>query len=517
MTLLSASLTFVVGLVVFFNNKKNAANRILFLLTIFAGLWTLLLFFRYSSFPTAIVNLSREANFILAKLGYASSTIVMFSLLLFSFYFPRDIKKGLATKIILFASPVFIEALVWSNQIVCGMDSLNGRWVIKYCEGNTLFAAYFFIFLMWAFINFIKNYRQVDHFEKLQIKYLLLGFFLTFFCLSFTNLILPQFFGIYGGYQLRAGPIASVFFSFFAAYAVVKHQLLEIRVIIRRATVSAVVIGAVSGLIAATSFLGNFLATKIPGFSSWMVPVFAGLTAFFVGTVILKKFKDVEKIKYEFITVAAHKFRTPLTEIKWAAKALSETETDPEKKKYIERITTSGNNLIGLAGYLLEAAETEAKEYSYKLEQKDLREIIGEQVKNIKQSASGKKREVETLISEDPIIVKIDKERISSVAQVMIDNALLYSKNKIKIDLKKEHGWAIFSVSDDGIGVTKEDIDKIFSKFYRTKKAMLVETEGAGLGLHIARGIIERHGGKIGADSAGENQGSTFWFKLRAI
>lgn len=516
-TLLLSAITFAVGLVVFLNNKKGAANRILFFLSFFAGLWILLLFFRYASFPSFIANLSREASFLLAKLGYASSTLVMFSLLLLSFYFPREINKNTLTKIALFGFPLFVEGLIWGNQVVCDMDYLGGIWVIKYCGGNKIFAIYFFLFFAWAFYNFIKNYRQADYFERLQIKYLLLGLFLTFFSLSFTNLILPQFFGIYGGYQLRAGPMASIFFSFLAAYAIVKHQLLEIKVIVRKTAVSAVIIGVISGAIVGISFLGNWFATKFPGLSSWTIPLLAGIAAFIIGNMILRKNKELENMKYEFITVAAHKFRTPLTEIKWATKTLLDSEKDGMKIKLLQQIASSNNNIISLADYLMSSVETEGRDYSYQKQPIDFKEAMAEPIKNLRQQAGNKNIALEINITSEPAIVKIDKERITSVAQVLFDNATTYTKNKITVNIKKDDGWVTLSVADNGIGISKQEQEKIFSRFYRTHDAQLAQTEGAGVGLYIARSIIERHGGKIGVESTGEGAGSEFWFKLRAM
>lgn len=517
LTLAVSVLALLVGTVTLLNNKKGVANRILFFLSAFVGLWVFLLFLRYANFPHFLVSLSKEWNFFLAKLGYAVSTVVAFCVLLLSFYFPREIKKGALAKVILFASLIFIETLIWSNQIVCNMDPLGGRWVIRYCGGNVFFAIYFFAFFAWAFINFIRNHRQVDYFEQLQIRYLLLEIFLAFLVLSVTNLILPQFFGIYGGYQLRAGPMASVFFPLLAAYAIVKHQLLEIKVIVRKTAISAITIGLISGAIVGISFLGNWFAANFPGLSAWTIPLLAGVAAFAIGNIILRKNKELESMKYEFITVAAHKFRTPLTEIKWATKALMDIEKDNAKTKLLQQIASSNNNIISLADYLMSSVETEGKDYSYKKQSIDFKEALAEPLKNLKQQAGGKNIALEINLPGEPVITKIDKERVSSVAQVLFDNAITYTKSKITVNIKKENGWVTLSVADDGIGISKKEQEMIFSRFYRTHEAQLTQTEGAGVGLYIARSIVERHGGKIGIESKGEGAGSEFWFKLRAM
>jgi signal transduction histidine kinase len=111
--------------------------------------------------------------------------------------------------------------------------------------------------------------------------------------------------------------------------------------------------------------------------------------------------------------------------------------------------------------------------------------------------------------------VNVDKLRISSVIQMLLENAIAYTKDKIEINIKKDKKDIIFSIKDNGIGIPKEDQPYIFSRFYRTKAAYLTETEGSGISLFLSKSIIDKHNGKIGVYSEGEGKGSEFWVKLR--
>ena len=110
-----------------------------------------------------------------------------------------------------------------------------------------------------------------------------------------------------------------------------------------------------------------------------------------------------------------------------------------------------------------------------------------------------------------------DPGRLASVGDVMIENAVIYNRSggSVRIALTKDGRNGLrFEVADTGIGVVDDDKSRIFGSFYRTDAAKRADTEGVGIGLSIAKNIIEKHGGKIGVTSSGDNKGSTFWFTL---
>jgi signal transduction histidine kinase len=111
--------------------------------------------------------------------------------------------------------------------------------------------------------------------------------------------------------------------------------------------------------------------------------------------------------------------------------------------------------------------------------------------------------------------VNVDKLRISSVIQMLLENAIAYTKDKIDINIKKDKNNVIFSIKDNGIGIPKQDQPYVFNKFFRTHQAYLTETEGSGISLFLSKSIIDKHNGKIGVYSEGEGKGSEFWFKLK--
>lgn len=112
-------------------------------------------------------------------------------------------------------------------------------------------------------------------------------------------------------------------------------------------------------------------------------------------------------------------------------------------------------------------------------------------------------------------LVKIDLEKIRQVLINLIDNAIKYTKQgSITVSLKAINQKIQFCVSDSGVGISKNDLPKLFKKFSRGKTISRIHTEGTGLGLYVARKMVEAHNGKIWAESKGENRGSQFYFQL---
>jgi two-component system sensor histidine kinase SaeS len=109
-----------------------------------------------------------------------------------------------------------------------------------------------------------------------------------------------------------------------------------------------------------------------------------------------------------------------------------------------------------------------------------------------------------------------DATRLASIMDVMLENACIYSNagGTVEVLLQEKNKNIVFSVSDSGIGIKSEDQKHIFTRFFRTYAAKVADTEGMGLGLAMAKSIIERHRGEIGVRSAGDGKGSTFWFSI---
>lgn len=164
----------------------------------------------------------------------------------------------------------------------------------------------------------------------------------------------------------------------------------------------------------------------------------------------------------------------------------------------------------------MEAAHTEDTAYWYKKDPVDLGIAIQNAVARFDAQIKEKKLALVVEIAPDVKKPLGDQGRLASVVDVLIENAVIYTPEggSIRVELSQEKRRVRFSVSDTGIGIKPEDQQRIFSSFFRTDAAKTTDTEGVGIGLSVAKSILEKHGGKIGVSSEGERKGSTFWFTL---
>lgn len=229
--------------------------------------------------------------------------------------------------------------------------------------------------------------------------------------------------------------------------------------------------------------------------------------------------KELDKLKSDFLSIAAHQLRTPLSTIKWLfqmlldgdAGALSDKQKDLLSKGYQRNI-----EVIEIVNNLLDASEIEEGKLPFHYEHCSLDKIL-EQVYHLGCDNS-KQKNIEFIYNKSDIplpAMKIDIQKIRVSIQNLVDNAIKYTHphGKVVLDIKVQKDCVLIIVSDNGIGIPLFDQNKIFTKFYRSHNATLEEPTGSGLGLYIVRNVILGHQGKIWFDSQ-LNKGTTFYIKL---
>jgi PAS domain S-box-containing protein len=239
-------------------------------------------------------------------------------------------------------------------------------------------------------------------------------------------------------------------------------------------------------------------------------------------TVILHditKEKEIERMKNEFISISAHQLRTPSSAVKWTLNMILEGEMgkiSKEAREYIERAKDTNDRMIALVNDLLNISRIEEGRFIYEKELMPIGEIVEEVAYSSAVLAADKGVKVKIGISKDLPKIKMDLDKMKIALQNLIDNAIRYSEKggEVNVDAKlvkeKKEEFIQISVSDRGIGILEKDKACLFSKFHRGENAVRTQTEGSGLGLFIAKNIINAHGGKIWAESA-PGKGSVFY------
>ncbi len=226
-----------------------------------------------------------------------------------------------------------------------------------------------------------------------------------------------------------------------------------------------------------------------------------------------------DKMKSEFVTLAAHQLRTPTSAVKWSLQSLMSGDIgdlNTEQKKAIETAYITNDRVISLVRDLLDLAQIEEGKYISKTELTDMEEIIQSIIEENKNISDNRRLRVEFKRSQTPLPkLMLDKEKIKIAIGNIFDNALRYTLagGKITIACFGSKKQVQVEIKDTGLGIPFNEQERVFTKFFRAENIRRMDTEGTGLGLYIAKNIIEAHEGRIWFDSE-ENKGTTFYFTI---
>ena len=203
----------------------------------------------------------------------------------------------------------------------------------------------------------------------------------------------------------------------------------------------------------------------------------------------------------QFVADASHEFKTPIAVINANADALL-LEEKRKNKKWIEYIKAETNRMNRLVTDLLYLATTENMDIEFESVPFNISEIVNNIILSMEAVIYEKKLVLNQNIEED-LYFKGDASKIEQIMIILIDNAIKYTDEagKIKIDLKRNNKTIEFSVENTGVGIEKENLSKVFDRFYRKDTARTGTDNSYGLGLPIAKAVVERMGGKITVDS----------------
>jgi signal transduction histidine kinase len=232
-----------------------------------------------------------------------------------------------------------------------------------------------------------------------------------------------------------------------------------------------------------------------------------------------QRLQELDKQKTEFLSIASHQLRTPLSIIKgYISMALEGDygQISSAALQALHNVYNSNEHLVHLVDDFLDVTRMETGRIEFNFQPTDLGKLVTEVAGELKIGAEIKKLKFITEIAKAPPI-KIDSERIRHVIFNFIDNAIKYTeKGVITVKLAKEKNppAVVLTVTDTGLGLDESDRKNLFQKFYRGQNVKATNVNGTGLGLFVCRKFIEVHQGEIWAVSPGLGQGSTFGFRL---
>jgi signal transduction histidine kinase len=252
-----------------------------------------------------------------------------------------------------------------------------------------------------------------------------------------------------------------------------------------------------------------------------LLTILVSLIIFIIGSVIVQGFDKLlqaNKMKTEFIRIASHQLRTPLSSLRWANDLLMQggiVKPTHEQTEYLAIIKDSNQRMLKLINDLLDVTKIEMGNLPLELKPVDIKKVVQDVFADLGIMARAKNVTLNSNIPDNLPPALSDQEKCKMIFSNLLDNSIKYSKGKgtINVFAQQTGDFIQVSVSDQGVGIPRAQQKNIFQKFFRSDNAMKHETVGTGLGLFIVKAIVEANKGQIWFESE-ENQGTTFYFKI---
>jgi len=369
-----------------------------------------------------------------------------------------------------------------------------------------VYVVFFFLVIGYFFAVLILLYRKSTASEKNRLKYFFLAFGWGY------SLSLPIFLTI-----LHLPTIDPIFTSLIGlytiplAYGVYQYDLLNINIAVKNALIYGFFTVLVGAAIIVINLGNGYVSDIFPDFPIWFVPLVSSILVVSFSLIIWNQIRQVDLLKYEFVNNISHKFRTPLTRIRWLTEDLRASNDQAEKDSIAAQMQFANMRLFELTDAVINTSKANEL-FFYHFSRMPVSELLSGLDKAHKDEIAQKKLNMTVSVPDGLPEVSVDKSRLQFALQILLENAVRYTPDggSIQVSAQARGGEVSISFHDTGIGMTAADLPKVFSKFYRSADARRADTEGMGLGLFMARTIIEKHLGRVTAESAGEGKGSTF-------
>jgi signal transduction histidine kinase len=520
--LLPSFVALLTGFYVFLKNKKANLNIALFLLTLIFSTWV---------YFDLILWASEKPDYIMffwslmIPLEYALYVCALYLVSIFVN------KKGLGAYkkviiVILFAPIIFllstkynIESFDYTN---CDRGAIEGP-LVKYTYIIEVGL------LLWIIFESVMAYiKNPDRQFKKQIIFFSSGIVFMLLAFSLGNFTLMFDLGWeYEQYKLFGMPV----FLALLAYLIVRYKAFDIKLL----SVQALIIALVVLIGSQFFFIKSFTNQVLTGITLAISAGFGWMLIRSVKTEVARKeelqtmtnrlaqandqLRKLDNAKSEFISIASHQLRTPLTAIKGFISLLLEGsygKVNSIHREVMNKVYLSNERLIALVEDMLNLSRIESGRMEYNFEKVKIEDVAKEVYDTFAIRSREKGLKLELKLPETPLPeATTDRNKIREVISNLVDNSIKYTlKGWVSIRLSQKDDKIIVAITDTGIGIPQEELPYLFEKFSRGKDISRLNTGGTGLGLHVGKRMIEALHGAIRVESEGEGKGSTFFIEV---
>jgi signal transduction histidine kinase len=516
------------GLIVYSRGRSQAGNRAFFFFAVSVAIWSITMVYFRS------LKLESEA-LIAARVLYLAASLIPLAFLYFAIVFEHREKKSISNwwfyaaivpPVITAVLSLLPNGLIQNVVIGAGEETIiNFNPVL-----HPWYLAYITAYALFVFGILARRYKLATKDSRTRLFYILVGTSVPWAVSLFTNLLLP-FLGIFT--YNWVGQISTFFSTTIITYGIFRHHLFDARVLLAELLMFTLWVIALTRIVISDSVAA---ATFNSGVFVLLIIVGLLLVRSVYNEVKAReeierlaehledanvRLKELDRQKSEFLSMAAHQLRTPLTSIKGYASLMLEGSYGdlPDKVDgVLETIFASSSRMVDTVSDFLNVSRIEQGKMEYRMVDTDLGNLAKSVVTEL--ALSAKEKGLELNFHDDgrgPYPIHADVSKIEHVVSNLVDNAIKYTpKGAVSVRVEKDstRNIGIVKVIDTGAGIPKEALPKLFDKFVRARNAHEINVTGTGLGLYVAREMMDKHDGKIWAESKGEGKGSTFFVEI---
>ncbi len=533
LTLFIIVLNLSLGVAILLQTKRSFDAATFFFITLAFSLLSAANYFAITT------NLDKALYWIRFEMFFAAIHTFLFFVFVHIFTkesYPYSLKRSLV-----FAGAFLV--ILWislSPYLFSGIELSTATNSVETLPGKffPIYAFWLFGTMLLSMRKVVKTYKHSEGTLREQWKYMLYGSFTTYLALIIFNFVFAAFF--HNTTMLKYTPLYSLPIVIATAYAIINHNLFNMKILATEAFVSILVVVFFAKIIISETIADRIVETMIftatALFGMFLVrSVKEEVRANEEVRVLAKRLTEsnwelartnerlriIDQRKSEFVSIVSHQLRTPITAIKGYASMILEKSYGnvPESLNApIEKIFLSSKRLAEMVNDFLDLSKIEQGKMSYNFTSVNIKKMLEDIEEEF--SPIAKKKGLILIFEaggDDGFTVTADEGKIRQIFTNLIDNSIKYTPSgSVAISLEKNNkeGKVIVRIKDTGIGLSQDDIHHLFGKFARGEGGQKQFTDGSGLGLYVAKKMIEAHHGKIWVDSPGIGKGSEFAVEL---